>query len=425
MINDWNEVRYNLDKSPNYLEIKYSPWYSEAVYDKFSPTEYQRRHQHAKQLMERDGLDALILTGGKNIYSFGGAVTWATGLIDQRGVCQYVVLPKDGEPMLIYPHAGCHIEAARLMVGISDVRGDEGGKFAKVIADFLKEHGVEKGHIGITAVDRIGPEYMGVKTYLDLVNLLPEATFERLPHLLHELTAIKSQEEIEAMSKAGELAVQALEAIAATARPGIREYQLEAAGTFAILNGGGDVHLMMIGSTSMQDPKGVYPNPIPSQRVLKEGDIILDEIVATYKGYSAKIGHPITVGQPTVEVETFFEEVVLEGFQALNEKLMPGNTLEQVRQATRFFRENGAQSLPITMHGLDLITALPVVYVDRVASVPGDEDILPGKAYAIEISPVDSEGLLAMFMARTYIMTEDGKRDLTPFPMDEVLVAGG
>jgi Xaa-Pro dipeptidase len=425
MVNDWNEIRYELDKSPNYVEIINSPWYSETVYDKFSPDEYQRRHQHAQKVMERDGLDALILTGGKNIYSFGGAVTWATGLIDQRGVCQYVVLPKEGEPMLIYPHAGCHIEAARRMVGIRDVRGDQGGQYAKVIADFLREHGLEEGRIGITAIDRIGPEYMGVKTYLDLVDHLPKANLEFLPNLLHELTAIKSQEEIEAMTKAGELAVQALEALVAAARPGVREYQLEAAGTHAILHGGGDVHLMMIGSTSMRDPKGVYPNPIPSQRVLQEGDIILNEMVATYKGYSAKIGHPITVGPPTEEVEAFFKDILLGGFRALEAQLMPRKTLEDVRRAARFFRDKGAQSLPIIVHGLDLITALPFIYVDRVAVLPGDEDILPGKAYAIEISPVDSEGLLAMFMARTYIMTEDGKRDLTPFPMEEILVAGG
>jgi Xaa-Pro aminopeptidase len=185
------------------------------------------------------------------------------------------------------------------------------------------------------------------------------------------------------------------------------------------------VHLMMIGSTSMRDPKGVYPNPIPSHRVLQEGDIILNEMVATYKGYSAKIGHPITLGQPTEHVETFFNDIALGGFRALEAQLKPGNTLEDVRLAARFFREVGAQSLPIIVHGLDLITALPFIYVDRVASTPGDEEILPGKAYAIEISPVDSEGLLAMFMARTYVMTETGKRDITPFPLDKILVAGG
>lgn len=127
MANDWTEVRYNLDASENFREITNSPWYSDAVYDKFSPGEYQRRHELARGKMARDGLDALILTGSPNIYSMGGGVTWASGLIDERGLGQYMILPRAGEPMLIYPHAGCHIEVARQMVGIDDVRGSQGG----------------------------------------------------------------------------------------------------------------------------------------------------------------------------------------------------------------------------------------------------------------------------------------------------------
>ena len=422
MANNWKELRYELDKSENFTDIYNSPWYSDTIYDKFSEAEYQRRYQQARELMARDDLDALILTGGQNIYSLGGAVTWATGLIDQRGLCQFAVLPKEGDPMLIYPHAGCHIEAARQQVSTRDVRGSQGGRFGKVIADYLNDRGIGEGRIGITAIDRVGPEYMGIKTYQDLVAYLPQATFEFLPHLLHELTAIKSEEEIAAMQRAGELVVDALEALIATAKPGVREYQLEAAGTHAIMNGGGFAHLMMIGSTSMQDPKMVFPNPLPSQRVLKEGDIILNEMVATYKGYSAKIGHPITVGDPTEEVNTFFKEVVLGGYRALENQLMPGNSLEDVRQAGSYFREKGAQSRPVMVHGLDLITALPFIYTDQVKSMPGDEVIRPGNTYAIEITPINAEGTFGMFFSRTYVITEDGQKDLTPFAMNELIV---
>ena len=91
--NDWNEVRYDLDKSDNFGAIFNSPWYSDAVYDKFSDAEFARRHAHARELMTRDRLDALILTGGPDIYSHGSGVTWGSGLIDERGMCQYLILP--------------------------------------------------------------------------------------------------------------------------------------------------------------------------------------------------------------------------------------------------------------------------------------------------------------------------------------------
>jgi len=137
--NDWNKVRFDLDKSANFHAICNSPWYTDAVYEKFSDSEFARRHALARKLMDRDGLDALILCGSPNIYSHGSGVTWGCGLIDARGMAQYMVLPRDGEPTLIYPHPGCHIEAARKMVSIRDVRGGQHGHYGRAIAERLAE----------------------------------------------------------------------------------------------------------------------------------------------------------------------------------------------------------------------------------------------------------------------------------------------
>jgi Xaa-Pro aminopeptidase len=224
------------------------------------------------------------------------------------------------------------------------------------------------------------------------------------------------------MARAGELVIQALDAVAAAARPGNREYQLEAAATHAILNGGGRVHLMMIGSTSMHNPQMVFPNPRPSHRVLQRGDIILAEMVALYKGYSAKIGHPITIGRPTSEMDTFFKEVVLGGFEALRQQLLPGKTLEDVRRAGAHFRQHDAQARPVMVHGLDLITAPPFIYVDQIKAQPFEQELAPGMTLAVEITPISADGTYGMFMGRTYALTEQGQRDLTPYPMSEIIV---
>ena len=49
--NDWTKVRYELDKSENFEALCNSPWYSDTVYDKFSPEEYARRHKLARELI--------------------------------------------------------------------------------------------------------------------------------------------------------------------------------------------------------------------------------------------------------------------------------------------------------------------------------------------------------------------------------------
>lgn len=425
MDNDWNKVRHELDKSENFEAICNSPWYSDTVYNKFSDEEFARRHEAARKLMRRDGLDALILTGGPDIYSHGSGVTWGAGLIDERGMCQYMVLPLKGEPTLIYPHYGCHIEAARRMVSVRDVRSGQHGKYGKAVAERLIELNLQKGRIGIIAADRTGPEYMGVQAYFDMQKLLPQATFEFCPNLLHELTYCKSPEELRAMAKAGQLAIKALEAVKATAKPGVREYQLAGAVANAVLSEGGRYHLLMIGSTSMHDPKLIFPNPNPSARVLKEGDIVLSELAMSYMGYSAKIGHPVSIGRPTEQYSSFFKEVVVGGFKEIASHLKPGTTLEDMRRVgSRAFRERGAQSRPTIMHGLDLITSVPFIRADRVRAEPYETTMQPGMTYNIEITPVDKEGVFGIFYSRSFAITDTGAQDLTPYPVDEILVAG-
>ncbi len=423
--NDWNRIRRDLDKSDNFEAICNSPWYADAVYDRFSDEEFARRHAAARRLMARDGLDALVLTGGPDIYSHGSGVTWGSGLIDDRGLCQYLVLPVNGEPTLIYPHNGCHIEAARRQASVRDVRSGQHGKYGKAVAERLVELGLQKGRIGITAADRTGPEYMGVQAYQDMQKLLPQAAFVFCPDLLHELTYRKSPEELRTMARAGRLAIKALEAVKATARPGVREYQLAGAVANAVLSEGGRCHLLMIGSTSMHDPKLIFPNPNPSARVLREGDIVLSELAMSCMGYSAKIGHPVSVGRPTEKYSAFFRDVVLAGFKDIVAQLKPGNTLESVRRAgSRAFRDRGAQSRPTIMHGLDLITSVPFIQTDRVRAEPYEAAMQPGTTYNIEITPVDREGVFGIFYSRSFAITETGRQELTPYPVDEIIVAG-
>ncbi len=423
--NDWNKVRFDLDKSANFHAICNSPWYTDAVYEKFSDSEFARRHALARKLMDRDGLDALILCGSPNIYSHGSGVTWGCGLIDARGMAQYMVLPRDGEPTLIYPHPGCHIEAARKMVSIRDVRGGQHGHYGRAIAERLAELSLQAGRIGITAADRTGPEFMGVNAYLELQKHLPQATFVFLPLMLHELSYRKSPEEIRAMAKAGELAIKAQLAVAANARPGVRDYQLAAAATYAVQDGGGQGHLLMLGSTSMHDPRLIFPNPNPSQRVLRDGDIILCELAMTYMGYTAKIGHPVPIGPPAERFNKFFRKVVVPGFKTIHAQLAPGNTLESVRKAAAgVFRQKGAQSRPILMHGHDLITSLPFIMLDEVKGKPYDMVMQPGMAYGIEITPVNADGTFGIFLSRSFAITDGGVQALTPYPVDEIIVAG-
>ncbi len=74
------------------------------------------------------------------------------------------------------------------------------------------------------------------------------------------------------------------------------------------------------------------------------------------------------------------------------------------------------------VHGLDLITALPHMNIDGVKAQPREMTIVPGMTFSIEITPINLDGTFGMFMARSYMMTEHGQHDITPFPKDEMII---
>src|SRR5205807_1723707 len=82
---------------------------------------------------------------------------------------------------------------------------------------------------------------------------------------LHELLSIHSAEELDCVRTAGKLCRDAMDAMVARARPGVKEYELRAAAGAAILEGGGDIDFLIIGSTPMANPAMIFGNPRPTQ----------------------------------------------------------------------------------------------------------------------------------------------------------------
>ncbi|HEX8854041.1 MAG TPA: M24 family metallopeptidase [Thermoleophilaceae bacterium] len=416
----WSELRHRLDESRAFNTMRDTPYYRDAVYEQFSETEYSRRHAALRQKMHERELDCVILPGGPSHWSFGGGMLWLSGHWEWHALAAYVVFPIDGEPTLVYAMGGTHIEAVRRETAgaLSDVRASRGGRFAEVIAERIHELGLERTRIGLLEVDPRHGDYLPVNQYDVLRRLLPGAELVFTERLMHELLSVHSEEELDCVRAAGRLVQHAMEAIVARAAPGVAEYELRAAAGSAILEGGGDIDFLIIGSTPMSDPAMVFGNPRPSKRVLSEGDIIIMELAAGYRGYSAQIGSPVCVGEPTVEIRGFWEEVAKPGYERMVAEIVPGKPIEALREAGRFFRDNGVQSRPLHAHGIDFVSDGPHVHAERIDAEPFEEVMRPGMVVMAEPNPITPDGMLGMFVGHTFIVREDGNECVDDFPLE-------
>jgi Xaa-Pro aminopeptidase len=205
------------------------------------------------------------------------------------------------------------------------------------------------------------------------------------------------------------------------ARPGVTEYQLAAAATHAVLDGGGQVDFNIIGSTTMDTPGMVFGNPWPSSRQLQKGDIIINELACGYNGYSVQLGTPICIGEPPQWIREFFDDVV-EGFDIMAEKMVGGGTWDDVVKSSQFFRDKGYDSRPLYLHCIDFVSHHPHVMWDRFEGDDADISMEPGTVAMLEPTIITPDGLLGIFFGRTYVLTEGGKEQVTKFPHELIVI---
>jgi len=64
----------------------------------FSEQEYLDRYERAQALMEREGLDALVISEKNNYWYFSGLISYQLDHIQRPQIC---FLPKEGKPTLL------------------------------------------------------------------------------------------------------------------------------------------------------------------------------------------------------------------------------------------------------------------------------------------------------------------------------------
>jgi Xaa-Pro dipeptidase len=98
--------------------------------------------------------------------------------------------------------------------------------------------------------------------------------------------------------------------------------------------------------------------------------------------------------------------------------------VEAMREASKFFRNNGYQSRPTQCHGIDLVTDKPHVVAEHVSAEKFEEVLKPGMVIMAEPNPITMDGLFGIFLGHTFIVTDKGHEVVDKFPL-EIAVAKG
>jgi Xaa-Pro aminopeptidase len=182
----------------------------------FTESEYRDRHQRAQAFMDRDGLDALVVSEKNNYWYFSGLISYQLDHIQRPQIC---ILPKSGKPLLLV--YGNDKAKAKALPWVGEVRAYTDVPFPReMIAGCVKEMGLGEAKLGFELGDdqRLG---FPVNYLSGLTEALPKAEIKDGTAALTEMRIIKSPQEIDFIRKACEISVNAYARCLPQLRPGM------------------------------------------------------------------------------------------------------------------------------------------------------------------------------------------------------------
>lgn len=301
-------------------------------YPRFSDAEYARRHRALAAVMEKNGVDhLLVVTSNRG----GNAVQWVTGW---PGTVEALVVFRPGVRMAMTMEWFNHVPLATKIARDVDVRWGEHQGVAKTVEE-LKRRGAKRvGVVGPLA--RRG--YRALESAFDVVGL--DAEYVRL-------RMIKSAEELDWLRIGAALSDAGLAALVGETRPGLTERELGAIVESAYIPHGGTTMIRYIGVTSMAAPQLFVPPQHPSPRAVRSGDVVFCELSAFWWDYAGQVLRTFFVDAEPTPLYRDLHATAEACFDAVTKVVRHGTAMAEIVAAADLVEQAGFTVCDDLMHG--------------------------------------------------------------------------
>ena len=301
-------------------------------YPRFSDAEYARRHRALQGVMEKAGVDhLLVLTDHRT----GNAPQWVTGW---PGTVEAYVVFKPGEQMVMHVEWFNHFPLAKKIAKGVDVRWGEHRGMALTIAE-LKKRGARR--VGL----------MGPLVARKVRELEKEFSLVELDAEYVRLRLIKSEEEVDWLRIGAAFSDAGFASLLAGTKPGLTERELGNLVERAYVGEGGTTFIHYIGVTSMANPNLFVPPQFHSARKVQKGDVVFCELSGSFWDYSGQVLRSFTVDADPTPLYRDLHAAAEAAFDAVTGVIRHGTTMDEILQAASVIEERGFTVCDDLMHG--------------------------------------------------------------------------
>lgn len=327
------------------------------LYPMFSLAERDRRWAAVRKLMREQGIDVIVVPNNTgHSTDFQANVRYLTHVGGGGDADIAAVFPLEGEATALANRAKSNwLSGAQNWT--RDVRNSR-RNMGLATVERLKELGVERGRIGVTGLGAGTRTPMGtilLGFYRLIRDAFPNAELVDATHILEEVRYQKSQEEIDVLTKSQQIIERAIQSEIRVARAGVRDWDVWAEVMSTLVKNGSElpVHCNWGSGKNIKDTL-----TRPTFRKLERGDLIINEIEASWIGYRAQGMQPLFV-EVADPVHQEMIKLQREVYNGLLERLRPGVTVGELaaltetlcaRAAPKSGHAAGAKAL-LNMHG--------------------------------------------------------------------------
>jgi len=400
-------------------------------YPRFSLAERDRRWIAVRAKMAEQNIDVIVTpqnTG--HSMDFQANTRYLTHCGGGGDADIAAVFPLDGDVTAIATTANPRWTTTQDWT--TDVREARRNYGAKIV-ERLKELKIERGRIGITGLGEVEgtrtPEGTILHgTFEKIREAFPQAQIMDATPILTDVRYTKSQEEIDVLTKSMEIVELAYQAEIEAARPGVKDWDVWAATQYALMLNGSEmpVHCNWISGKNVRRTL-----TRPSMRVLERGDLIINEVEASWIGYRSQGVQPVFV-EVAHPVHQELIKVQREIFNRVLENLKPGVTVKELAELTL---KAGAAATPksgpaagargdLNMHGRGAGDDGPIITAHAKSPRQLGVTLQENMVFICKPSAISADGESLCTWGDTVVITRNGGKRLGKRPHD-LAISGG
>lgn len=379
----------------------------------FAIDEFTARRAKAREAIGAAGLDWMLIVHPVSI-------RWLTGS-DAKSYQEFQCLLMSAKPGPIHllTRAG-EVNEFRDDALVDEIHSWGGGEpddpiaALERVADSL---GLKSSRIGM----EVPAYYLHPHHYVRMKELFGKSLIAEPTNLIHELTLVKSPQEIQYIRESARLADWAMSRFVDVLAVGRSELELGGEVYHALLTSGSGLAASPINLVS--GPRSCFSHGAPTDRRLQRGDFGNIEFGATYKRYTSTIGRQFVLGEPTSRMTELYN-VVRRASDACLSEIRAGVPAEIPHLAAkRVITDAGLEHGRVHLSGYGLAPGSPPGWAEPIYLFGGCTSLLQaGMVITVEPPVFLSDERLGARVIDNVLVTQTGYELLTAFPRELIVV---